>query len=66
MTTHGADRAPYDPRVRFGPIEDLEGETDAALAAIEELGGRGDVRIAFELRDLRFRMGVAPDADTAP
>lgn len=57
----GSATCPYDPDVRIGLIGDLEGEADAALSTLRALGERGDVRIAFQLGDLRFGMGADPE-----
>jgi len=50
-----------DPRVMIGLVGDLEGEETAAIDCLRQLGERGDVRIAYQLGDLRFGMGPDPD-----
>jgi hypothetical protein len=45
-----------------GLVGDLEGERDAAVYWLQALGERGDVQVAYQLGDLRFGMGVEPDA----
>ena len=50
-----------DPRVMIGLVGDLEGEESAAVESLRLLGERGDVRIAYQLGDLRFGMGPDPD-----
>ncbi|WP_460713047.1 metallophosphoesterase [Nocardioides dilutus] len=44
-----------------GLIGDLEGEESAAVECLRALGERGDVRVAYQLGDLRFGMGPEPD-----
>jgi hypothetical protein len=46
----------------IGLIGDLEGEETAAVQCLRVLGERGDVRVAYQLGDLRFGMGPDPDA----
>jgi calcineurin-like phosphoesterase family protein len=45
-----------------GLVGDLEGERDAAVRWLRVLGERGDVRVAYQLGDLRFGMGPEPEA----
>ncbi|MBJ7358202.1 metallophosphoesterase [Nocardioides sp.] len=46
----------------IGLVGDLEGERNAAVRWLEVLGERGDVRVAYQLGDLRFGMGPDPEA----
>jgi len=45
----------------IGLIGDLEGEESAAVDCLRFLGERGEVQVAYQLRDLRFGMGPDPD-----
>jgi hypothetical protein len=48
--------------VMVGLIGDLEGEQTAAVDCLRLLGERGDVDVAYQLGDLRFGYGSAPEA----
>lgn len=47
--------------MKVGLVGDIEGEADAAVEALRVLGERGDVRVAYQLGDLRFGMGPDPE-----
>ncbi len=50
------------PVMHVGLVGDLEGEKDAAVRWLRLLGERGDVRVVYQLGDLRFGMGPEPEA----